>query len=291
MLDKAVGPGKSIVRVSALLNFRRVERTVESYDPEGQVVRSEQRSSERSQGGAGSPGGVPGVAAAREEAPTGRATPRSHQKQSETINYEISKVVKRVVEPAGEVERLSVAVMVDGTYEQGAEGELAFKPRTEEELKKFEAMVKGAVGFDAERGDRVRVESVPFQVVALASDEEAFQAEERRAFMLKAARWGVTGIVVILLFLFILRPLLRVLTAAPGSLPALPETTLPRPVGELVAQFEGEEAASESAEPHLIPRSAQPENRLREQTVDSIQEDPERAAQLVRSWIRKKSRA
>ncbi|MFQ6111702.1 MAG: flagellar basal-body MS-ring/collar protein FliF, partial [Nitrospinota bacterium] len=289
MLDKAVGTGKSIVRVSAQLNFRRIERTEESFDPESQVVRSEQRTSERSQGGASIAGGVPGVAAAQGGSSRGKGAVRSHQKQSETINYEISKVVRRVVEPAGEVRKLSVAVMVDGTYERGADGRLTYKPRTSEELKKFEAMVKGAVGFDPERGDRVVVESVPFQTVALASEEEAFQAQAQRAFFMRAARWGVTGIVVILLFLFVLRPLLRLLASTPSSVPALPQGALPRPVGELVAQFEGQEALP--GETPLIERAPSPESRLRAQVIEMVRGDPERAAQLLRSWIRSKGRS
>ncbi len=289
MLDKAVGAGKSIVRVSAFLNFKRIERTEESFDPESQVVRSEQRTSERAQGDSPVPGGVPGVAAAKAASSPGNGALRSHQKQSETINYEISKVVRRVVEPAGEVKRLSVAVMVDGSYKRGSGGNITFQPRAPEELKKFEEMVKGAVGFDPKRGDQVRVESVPFQTVNLASEEEGFRAEAQRAFFMRAARWGVTGIVVILLFLFILRPLLRLITTIPSPTLGLPHAALPRPVEELVAQIEGQ--GSMLSETPLIERGPSPEARLREQAIETVRGDPERAAQLVRSWIRSKSRS
>ncbi|MBI5748839.1 MAG: flagellar M-ring protein FliF, partial [Nitrospinae bacterium] len=120
MLEDVLGRNKAIVRVTADVDFSQVERMEENYDPDSQVARSEQRTEDSSQG-AGAVGGIPGVqsnipGAMPMTQPAG--TPSKSQKTSETINYEINKVVKKVVEPIGKVKRLSVAVMVDGSYEE-----------------------------------------------------------------------------------------------------------------------------------------------------------------------------
>lgn len=140
MLEKVVGAGKAVVRVSAEVNGARVERTEETFDPGGRVVRRERRegAGTRAQGG------------------------------NEVIDYEISRVVSHVVEPVGEVTRLTAAVVVDGAGGAVTDGDAdggpagGYLPRSPEELAGLREMVKGAIGFSAERGDVVTVTSAPF---------------------------------------------------------------------------------------------------------------------------------
>ncbi len=120
MLERIVGLNKAEVRVSSLIDFRKVETTEERYDPNGQVVRSEQRGQEKANGVNGMSGGVPGVQSNVPPGTEAEATPTSSnatQTKNETVNYEISRTVSRIVEPIGSIKKLSVAVLVDGTYE------------------------------------------------------------------------------------------------------------------------------------------------------------------------------
>ena len=152
MLDKVLGRNKSVVRVSTILDFRQVEVTEETYDPQSQVVRSENRSQEKiTEENGSSETGVPGV---RSNVPNdGDITgvggrPKEAKRKNETLNYELNRKVSKIVEPTGSIKRLSVAVLVDGTYElaDGAaassdtsNADLKYVPRSEEEMAKLVA--------------------------------------------------------------------------------------------------------------------------------------------------------
>jgi len=171
MLERIVGLNKAVVRVSSVVDFRKVETTEERYDPNGQVVRSEQRGQEKSNGVNGVSGGVPGV---QSNVPPGtdlepaQTSSSNSQTKNETVNYEISRTVSKIVEPIGTVKKLSVAVLVDGMYEavKAAEGDNAaaeprkYIPRSEEDMKRIEDIVKKAMGYSAERQDQVQVVNV-----------------------------------------------------------------------------------------------------------------------------------
>lgn len=149
MLDQTLGSGKSVVRVSALLNFDRVETSAENYDPDRVAIRSEETTSAK-----------PGSAG-------------DGDNTSATItNYEISKSVERFVSAYGTIKRLSVAVMLDGRYEvpegDGTALEPVYQPRNQEELDQIGALVRTAVGFDSTRSDKM-------EVVNLAFDTESLQ--------------------------------------------------------------------------------------------------------------------
>ena len=88
---------------------------------------------------------------------TGNGTTSQSSRTEETINYEISKVVRNKVKNTGSIKRLTVAVMVDGIYEKGADGKMAYRSRTPEEMEQITSLVKSAVGYDANRGDVVQV--------------------------------------------------------------------------------------------------------------------------------------
>lgn len=178
MLEKVVGAGGASVKVSALMNLSQVERTIEQVDPESRVALSEHVTNETSNGASGAAAGVPGAAANLPEGGgAGGASSRSENtKRNETINqYTVSKTTQRVVEPVGTVQKLSVAVLVDGTYKANEDGTKAYSARTPEEMTKLDDLVKKAIGFNQQRGDEVKVENIQFQRLDLdAKDQEAY---------------------------------------------------------------------------------------------------------------------
>jgi len=154
MLENIVGREKAVVRVAADLDFRVSEKTEETYDSEAPVVRSMQRQTEKAQStSAGKAGG-----AGAGTAPAGQ----EREKVDEVINYEINKVVNKTVMPIGEIQKLSVAVLVDGVYQKDNQGKEAYRPRDKKELDSLEDLVKKTVGFNAARGDQVAVSNMPF---------------------------------------------------------------------------------------------------------------------------------
>jgi len=280
MLERIVGVNKAVVRVSSLVDFRKVETTEERYDPNGQVVRSEQRGQEKSNGVNGISGGVPGV---QSNVPPGvdqepaQSSSSNSQTKNETVNYEISRTVSKIVEPIGAIKKLSVAVLVDGLYETAkageggqAAGETAKKylPRSEEDLKRIEDIVKKAMGFSAERQDQVQVVNVQF----------GFGPEEPQAAGVEAAaetpkpwvpylRYAVGGLLFLIILLFVVRPLIAMLGATAVSTDTpLPAAALPASVGAVEASLTG------------APDRAQ--------IIDMARKNPDTTAVVVKQWLK-----
>jgi len=155
LVEGMVGAGKARVNVTADLELARVTVQQETFDPDGQVIRSESTTDENARenqpqesgevsAAANIPGGQGGPGALSSSA-TGR--------QESTTNYEISKTTRTEVQEPGQVKRLSVAVAVDGVVAPGANGEPGeYAPRNAQEMERIEQIVRTAVGFNAERG-------------------------------------------------------------------------------------------------------------------------------------------
>jgi flagellar M-ring protein FliF len=153
MLDGVIGVNNSTVEVTADLNFTRIEQTKTDYDPERQVIRSEQAIQEVSES---------------QDSLSYPAVNMAKDKSNIIQNYEIAKNVEHIIHSVGTVDRISVAVMINGTTqiieEEGAK-KVEYIPRTEEEMQKMEEIVKNAVGYNPGRGDQVSVINVPFDTM------------------------------------------------------------------------------------------------------------------------------
>jgi len=266
MLEPVVGKGKARAKVAASLDYTKIEKTEEKYDPDSQVARSEQRNIEKSS--SGTSGGVPGTASNLPGTTVQQANGSRSQsdKKNETINYEISKTVSHTVSASGGLKRLSVVVLVDGIA-TAAEGtkEKKYTARTEEELRQFEDMVKKAVGFSTERGDEVKVVNMPFEAAPLEDLGEAVKEPVQiLPLVMIAARYLVPLVGVLLLFLLVVRPLMKTLATPPPA----PMMVMPQ-----AAQSE-------------ITRPA--ERTSQEQLTEWAKKNPKEAANLIKGWIQEK---
>ena len=276
MLEKVVGTGKAIVRISATLDFKQEEKTEEIFDPESAVIRSEQRTDEKSKGITPVAMGVPGVAANLPEEGGKAATNVSSSEMrntNETVNYEINKVVKRIIQPTGVIKRLSVAVLLDGTYEiiKGEDGkeESSYVPRNDEDMKKYKNIVMKAVGYNAERGDQIEVTTTPFETVKFTEAEKKEMARDT----LWGKIWGWVPYLAVILLLallvvIVLRPLVKWITS--------PE------IGVLSGVTEGG-IAGELAE--RTPRLLKEGVPGREQLARLAKADAEHLAKGLRQWM------
>jgi flagellar M-ring protein FliF len=139
LLENVVGKGKAVVRISTEMDFRVSEKMEEKYDPESPVIRSVKRQTDKT--------ALPqaaGKAAAADSV--------GQEKLDETINYEINKVVNKTVMPVGEIQKLSVAVLIDGIYTKDAKGVEVYQPRVKKDLDSLEELVKKSAGINATRG-------------------------------------------------------------------------------------------------------------------------------------------
>lgn len=150
LLDGVLGPGNSEVRVSAELDFTQIERTITDYNPDRQVVRSEQSITQSSRT----------VDSLQYPAPN-----RTVEQSNTVTNYEIPQTIERIVNGVGTIKRITVGALINGTYritEKDGKRQVEYIPRSEEELKKLEEIVKNAVGFDPNRNDQISIVNVPF---------------------------------------------------------------------------------------------------------------------------------
>ena len=221
MLDKFLTSGKSIVRASVELNFRKVERVEEEYQPNKVAITNEKKTKEKSSSRTGSTGGVPGVKSnlQKKESEGNRESEKvqlSEREESEAT-YEVSKTVRRIVEPYGDIKRISVAVVVDGKYEviKGKKGdEIKYIPRTEKEIEDIRRLVARAIGFNEERGDKIEVINMPFETESLAEEKAQQEKEEKREMIFSLSKYGFYALIAFAILFFVVRPMLTMLKSA-----------------------------------------------------------------------------
>lgn len=287
MFEQVVGVGKAIARVSVELDFNQTETTEETFDPEGQVVRSEQLLNEGNAQAGSSPEGIPGVkgnlASFNEAGGGGASGGGSGSRNNVTRNYEVSKVVKKITGATGKIKRLSVAVMVDGTYEKSVDKDgvenLKYVQRSPEDLKWYEKMAKNAVGFDADRGDQLEVVGTSF--AASMEPEMKVNPMERWQQIFDRLGQPMIYLAVALCFvLFVVRPFFRLL--ANKQLEEQRQALLvSKPGGPQNLSEEGTPEDDLSLKPMGMTD--------REKIYKLAQTDPDRAADLVRRWLRQEA--
>ena len=290
MLERVVGPGKAIVKVTAKIDFSQEHRTEELYDAETVVPRSEETLSEVRENGGNRVGGAAGAAANDPNVAQGviRVGDASNSTREKTItNNEIPRTTKQVKATTPTVTRLSVSVLVDGTYEaptpkggeEAPEGEAVPKseyvPRTAAEMKKLEKMVASAIEFDVNRGDQLEVTNLRFASEPIGEAEDAFQ-ETWKQRLLRQLPWALVALVAIIILFLLLRPVVRYVTEPPEAAEVLAEGELPP--GE-VAALPGEEelAELEAKEPSTM-----------EKIKEFAAANPEHTAAIMRFWLRER---
>lgn len=207
LLDKTIGKDYAMVRVSADLNFSKVEQTQELFDADDPVVRSEQINQESN--GTDSPGGIPGVQSNLQGPEAGATSAASaSSRNSRTTNYEISKTVSRTVNPTGTINKLSVSVLVADKVKSEGENTIT-EQRGAEEMKTIENMVASAIGLMPTRGDVITVTSMPF----LDNRETSAGVEATpEAFIyqyLPLAKYGLVALGMMLLYFLLIRPVVK----------------------------------------------------------------------------------
>ncbi|MBU4316008.1 MAG: flagellar M-ring protein FliF [Proteobacteria bacterium] len=227
MIETALGQAKAAVRISCLMDYQKLEKTEEMYFPENRVIRSEQHFNETSSSNEPIPVGIPGVIkndGTKDEVEPLEAGAKGYQKNDQTVNYEIGKVVSHIIEPIGKMKRLSIAVIVDGTYREVTDesGNKSFEyiQRTTDEMVKLKNIVKTAVNFDEKRGDILEIVNMPFET---AKTDFAAEESTKTGWFSKLGinavyiKYGFAVMIILLTFMFVVRPIVAWLTTATFS--------------------------------------------------------------------------
>lgn len=304
LLEPVVGEGKVRADVAADIDFSQVEQTEEKYNPQSQVVRSQQNSQENRTASVGNTPQQNGVVGARSNDPTTAQTGQiqqnnNDQRNATVTNYEIDKTVRRTVGGGGRVNRMTVSVVIDYKNVDGVEA-----ARTPEEIQKLQELVQAAVGTDTNRGDAVVVQTMAFNKPAEEAAANAGFLDKNKSLVSSAIKYAALIVVALLIFLFVIRPAKKHLKAAalppvePQLLP--PATDLERRAGnaeilnqnsldeaqpmmtvaEMQAQMQNQDNdVTFNGEPH---RGEKIKKLLAEQTLSN----PETVAGTLRGWLK-----
>ncbi|MDL2316014.1 flagellar M-ring protein FliF [Desulfovibrio sp. OttesenSCG-928-A18] len=277
LLLPVVGAGRISVRVNADLDFS--QRTIKrrTYDPDKTVVRSETRSETSTQGRASIDGGVPDPNF-RGDGLAGTVSDQNQNSESRTTNFEINNEEQNIIANVGGIDRLSVAVIVDGVYETNAEGEKVFVPRSDEELRRIRQLVENAVGFNSARGDTIEVSSIAFDSVELETPQSTLDIIADYAL-----RFGKPMLNAFLVFLFL------VLVVRPVVLALI----RPKVEGAMIEGLEGlpqsdERLALVDDDDEAVAATAMLEKieDIKAHAIQLSEQNMEQAMGIIKSWLK-----
>ena len=290
IVSSVVGAGRARVQLSADFDYNKITQTSDKFDPEGRVLRSSQ-TREESSSTADNNGQVtvnnelPG-----NQRPDGASSAKDQSKKSEeTNNYEISHTTKTEVTEAGRVNRISVAVLVDGAYSKNEKGEMVYQERSKDQLERIATLVRSAIGFDQKRGDQVEVVNLKFaEAPAVAPITEPTGLFGMLQFtkddVMYVIELGMMMLLSLVVLFMVIRPLVRRVLASEVIPALIADDAAP-------ALTEGAQAGGQNvvpAGPNLVD-VAQVQGQVHAQTVHRVGElaerNPSETANIVRQWL------
>src|SRR6201985_3171581 len=287
IVSSVVGSGRARVQLTADFDYNKITETSDKFDPEGRVLRSSQTREESSATAENNGQVTVGNELPGNQGNSTTPVARDQSKKTEkTNNYEISRTTKTEVTEAGRVNRISVAVLVDGNYTKNDKGDLVYQERSKEELDRIATLVRSAIGFDQKRGDQVEVVNLKFaEPPAVGPFNEPtgllgmlqFTKDDLMYFI----ELGVMMLLSLVVLFMVIRPLVRRILAS-EVVPALPEPVMALP-----------EPAPAPAQ-NLVPTNtavdvAQVQGQLHAQTMhrvgELVERNPNETVSIVRQWM------
>lgn len=247
LLNDILGPEKARVQAAVDLDFDQIERTIEKYDPESRVVRSEERTDQNVK-----------------NAPDG-----DQQQERALTNYEIDKSIEHIIHEVGNIKRLTISVAVDGKYAASKKGERAYSLRSPEEMASLEEIVKNAVGYELTRGDQIVVAQMQFDNEFIQLQQQDIQKEQQWRFWMSIAKYAVFLIIAVMVIILI-RQLAKTLAEAMN--PPLPQVEI-NTQEEIVPIID-------------IPENIQRSNEILERVEMMTQQEPLNITTVIREWLK-----
>ena len=310
ILEPVIGPDKFKTQVSANVDFTAIEQTAESYNPDLPALRSEQTLDEQRAAGAGA-GGVPGAlsnqppgaatapevadaAAGADGAPAAAGNSRTQA----TRNYELDRTISYTKHQLGRVQRLSVAVVVDH-LPGAADGDTTGEPWTQEDLEQMTELVKGAIGYDAARGDTVTVINAPFATIEIEEIVPEETSIMDQPWFQQMSRMVGGGIILLVIIFAVLRPLMKSLAnsgereqqlvmAAAAAQAAAEAGTVDGAAGAAGGSAVMNPATGETRQaetPFMLPGPGASYDEQLAAVRTMVADDPARVAQVMKQWV------
>lgn len=294
ILSKVVGQARVIAKVDVTLNNRQISSVEETVDADKTAIRSLTSEEESLDGSRTNPSGIPGTKSNLPNAEGNNGQTGFNQnvkKELKTTHYDVPKTIKNIKEGSGSIDRVSVAVLVDGTFQttKKADGteETKWVARAPEELQKYESLVKNAIGFNSNRGDAVKIENIQFAQEDFSESERLLTNLEIKRTIQGIFKWSMMAFALALFFMMIVRPFMRWVT---DSFQDSVEEMLPRTIEELEElqsvdnTLPGMSTALPMLEESVDPDKAESEL-LKDRILDILSKDDEKASNALSLWL------
>jgi flagellar M-ring protein FliF len=323
LLDQTLGAGKARAKVSAEMDFDRITTSSEVYDPDSQVARSTQTTSDETSAAEGGnqpvtiANNLPANPAQIANPNAGGGSNNKNSHNEETTNYEINKTVRNQVREGGQIRRLSVAVVVDGSYkaaevkvddkakkdETAAAAAPTYVPRTDDEMKKIHDLVASAVNFDPARGDTLTVTNMQFATPEIKDEgtDAGLLMGVPKSDLFHAVETLILSLIGLLVVLLVVRPILRKILDTAGTAAPEQQTLLSGGSAAATAQLPApgggsalEEAGAAESEIERMIDISRVEGRVKASSLRKVGEivdkHPDEAVAILRNWMYQEQR-
>ena len=265
VMDQVLGPGRSVVRVAAELDFTYLERTSRLFDPEKRSVRSQE---------------------SNEESATGQDTTATNQERRIT-NYEVDEILEHSRGQQGALRRLTVSLVVDGTYvevEQDGEKTMTYMPRSDDEMNRLSEVLKAAVGYNASRGDEISAMNIAFDNSEHEDQLSGLRNMQLQSFGMDLLRKAIFVVGIIVFLITLRNVVVRVNRSISVAFDDKRALILASARGRSGDEPDDDMPLSAEAESQRSPEQRQL-IRTHRKVVEFSKEHPEEAARLVRTWL------
>jgi flagellar M-ring protein FliF len=296
LLDSVLGPNRSVVQASVVLDWTSHDVTSQTYNPTPAAVLSSQKTSETYTTNGGVTGGVPGASS---NLPTPVATVQAnggastYNSTNETTNYEVSQTQSHEITSPGQIKRISLSVLVDGVTDT-------------KQLATLKTAVANAAGIDTTRGDSLAVDTLAFDRSYYTKQTADMTKSEQTDLYIKIGE-AVAGVILLVVLLIYIQRLLKNLrlntaeawvpvmkpvseTAALGGSPAYPMMPSGFGAAQSAQQNNAQPAAAQSsprAETHMpTPAAQSPEDEQMQKVLTKMtEENPSEVAEIIQLWL------
>lgn len=293
ILNRIVGEGHVVAKVTADLDFSQVAETQTIVDGDSSAIISMEKRSENMNGTRPGPMGLSGAVSNRPDQPPAANGGEVHTetgKNNEVTNYEVPKTIRRTTKPTGTVKRLSVAVLIDGKQVRTTGKDGVVQSKVEdwpvERIKEFEGLVASAVGIDKKRGDILEIRNMEFSHEDFEEANRVIAEKDRKSYIQNMVTYGVIGLAILLFFFFVVRPFVKWLTE--NTIDSV-DTFLPQTIEELERMQKNAILPGLEDSIPLVAEKMDPEKiegeMIKEKIVTLVDANPHKAALILKDWL------
>jgi flagellar M-ring protein FliF len=303
-LEPVVGPGKAHANVNAEYDISASDSTQEIFDPNATVVLTSQISEERvgetdASGVPGTTSNVPGKQAATGVKPTSEADSQTQGLHTENKTFAVSKTVRHVMQPSGNLKRISAAVLVDDateTKQDNGQHTETRRKRTPEEMKQLEELVAAVIGADTTRGDKVAIANLSFQTLPIDQPTPPSMTERVVPLVdkwINVIRYVALGLLFLLVYMLVLRPIKRQIMTTFRELPRQIGASKGRNASLKADATVNDDAALDAsvlAQLGESPADSKQAALLKKNLLEKVKKEPETASRLIQNWVRQENK-